>query len=275
MSSLSAPTGSPPSSIEAKFIKWLGRCTCRHLKARFSMEGRSGAYLMIELLGVTQSQLVSHVRVVAHSHEVVVPRALEFTKWWEWLHYLHYKELVINWSTLNLPEWEPWRSQGTDPTGASGLSHSGREGNPWGCCSCPCWFDPTQNQMGSACMLSMSRSQGWNWNFYVGLFLLQFKNWVFSPAGDDNSLLSIPSTVLSHDMGVRADVLRKERFLVFDKGWNFDYYMGSNFKLFHLPKILFLANFSHFDMDGTLTTCKVWYFKILIRLPGARAEAAR
>merc|ERR1719510_899753 len=33
-------------------------------------------HLMIELLGVTQSQLVSHVRVVAHSHEVVVPRAL-------------------------------------------------------------------------------------------------------------------------------------------------------------------------------------------------------
>ena len=31
---------------------------------------------MVELLGVTQCQLVAHVRVVAHSHEVVVPGAL-------------------------------------------------------------------------------------------------------------------------------------------------------------------------------------------------------
>ena len=31
---------------------------------------------MVELLGVAQSQLVAHVRVVANSHEVVVPGAL-------------------------------------------------------------------------------------------------------------------------------------------------------------------------------------------------------
>ena len=36
---------------------------------------------------------------------------------------------------------------------------------------------------------------------------------VFSPAGDDNSLLPVPGTVLCHDMGVGADVLGEARQL--------------------------------------------------------------
>ena len=33
-------------------------------------------YLMVELLGVGECQLVAHVRVVSHTHEVVIPRTL-------------------------------------------------------------------------------------------------------------------------------------------------------------------------------------------------------
>jgi len=46
------------------------------LNRRKVHEMTRSVHLMVELLRVAQRQLVPHVGVVAHSHEVVIPRAL-------------------------------------------------------------------------------------------------------------------------------------------------------------------------------------------------------
>ena len=58
-----------------------------------------------------------------------------------------------------LPVLEPWRSPGICQRATSEPSHNDWEDIPWGCCSCPCWFCPTQTRWGSTCRLSGSRTR--------------------------------------------------------------------------------------------------------------------
>ena len=48
-------------------------------------------------------------------------------------------------------------------------------------------------------------------NLFLTVCVCHFANNVISPAGDDDSLLPVPGTVLCHDMGVGADVLGEAR----------------------------------------------------------------
>ena len=145
------PAPRPPQSTRSSWNDSV--CAPGQVQREQDVKCERGAvrYLMVELLRIAQRQLVPHVGVVAHSHEVVIPRALDINMNVMW-------RVWKGWRRASSPGWGPWRSQGIDLTGASALSHSGKASNPWGCCSCPCWFDPTRNQRGSICRLSGSRS---------------------------------------------------------------------------------------------------------------------
>ncbi len=55
----------------------LGAQLLRVLQRRKVQEVRRPMQLVVELLGVSQLQLVPHLRRVLHAHEVVVPGALK------------------------------------------------------------------------------------------------------------------------------------------------------------------------------------------------------